>query len=429
MDSDSDPIVSSDDILGYAVCPVCSLLFAENVAMKEHLQTHNDDPTIAYQMHGHVYLLHRDPSTRRFPCPFPTCHNVYQPESLYSHIATDHSQHEPYMPPTPEDSELHPCLLGRAYLPSSLSEASPYGSAQKGKRKAVDSPVHPYRIPRTPFTPTSLPKPSSRTPPIPFTPVSSAKPFVASRQPSRRNIPAPVTLRIPSSPPFFYQPDCSSDTLVGSSSPSGSSLSASAQMTTIPRSSFNVHWDGTAILNYLKPWWRWSIDGCVAHTVLELPNDSHHTSLHQCPLPLRTSTSHYYTCYRPLLFTTASALACWSCWCPQPFPDFGHDHSTGKSCRNEQHQDFWRAVPYLVWRCTALRTAVFGRLGLSADCLSTTEEFARWLVQVTVLPDRRITNLVAVVYAYFHLKNERRLPSPPFIFDGKSFVIYYGSPL
>ncbi|KAF8065972.1 hypothetical protein FPV67DRAFT_1450194 [Lyophyllum atratum] len=191
----------------------------------------------------------------------------------------------------------------------------------------------------------------------------------------------------------------------------------------IPSTVFSAAPTSDAILKYVTPMVMAMKDACVAHYVLQQENQDHHTQLRFCDYPLRSKDSHYYTQFRRQMNDRqCNILACWTCWCPVPYPALGHhEQDTGRRCSEHTHQDFWRGISYLIWRCTPLREAVFGFLHVDHTLLIGTSVFAKWLIKPasTFTPNRKISNLVAIVYAYLCLQEQGALPSGALTLDGK----------
>ncbi|KAF8056316.1 hypothetical protein FPV67DRAFT_1678290 [Lyophyllum atratum] len=376
---------------GYVACPACDRHFLEDEAMCDHLATHNEDPILPFALLGRVYLLTRDPTTRKVPCPISPCDATHKPAELYAHLRSVHGQCTPDIPADP------------------LSLATPIKAdhLRTGIKRRVDweTPLQPrpqYQ-PQTPIsTGAKIPRQSTSAEP------SSG--YTLSSSPSRET-----------HDPWSMD---TSPSTGRSSTPAASSQAPTPDphFPVIPESVFVEHPASDDILKYLISVVNVMKDGCIAHTVLQQDNNDLHTELRHCEYPLRDDESHYYVQFRPQLKPTKKSLkACWSCWCPYPWPDVHHGDSIGRACIHEDHQDFWRGIVYLIWACTALRDAVFGFLRVDPTLLRSTSLFAQWLLKSAskVKVNRKVTNLVAIVYAYARLQEDDALPPGPLDLDGK----------
>ncbi|GLB36939.1 hypothetical protein LshimejAT787_0312260 [Lyophyllum shimeji] len=383
----------------YIICPACSLLFTEEEAMLDHLPTHNDDPILAFISHGRVYVINRNPVSRRFKCPLQcSSPGGFKPEDLYHHLSGPHGQEPTVLSRAVEETVLHPCLFGRAHLRSSTAGPSLIPAMQKGKRKADDSPPTRAPPPRTPMTPASLLKPTSLLPRHNKQPLRTHVPSSPSQRSSHASSasfafssPSGSSTAIDSSPvPFIVTAKRAS--FPDSSPPQVSVATAAAtssplvDLPIIPRSIFTSHPSGDDILKFIAPLVDNVIHSCVAHSVLGLQSSDSHRSLH---------AFHKHVSEGVLGLLVPSAVRVVWPWRP------------GRAAvRRRGAPGFLAAVPYLVWRCQELRTRVFSFLCVNAEALSTTDAFTRWLMAMSSVDDRRISNLVALVYAYFVLRKD-----------------------
>ncbi|KAJ3871510.1 hypothetical protein F5051DRAFT_446118 [Lentinula edodes] len=133
---------------------------------------------------------------------------------------------------------------------------------------------------------------------------------------------------------------------------------------------------------------------------------SDHDRLWKCSTTLLSDKRYEYK----RIFTlglTAGRGCCYKCWTPQ-HPEFNHSDEPCAGGPRSDWEGWWRAVPYLIWRTTYLREVVFQALGIPSTAFYHCEVYAAWLTQpahdiFNAGFNRKVTNLVAVVYTYFKL--------------------------
>ncbi|GAV98674.1 dna partial [Lentinula edodes] len=133
---------------------------------------------------------------------------------------------------------------------------------------------------------------------------------------------------------------------------------------------------------------------------------SDHDRLWKCSTTLLSDKQYEYK----RVFTlglTAGRGCCYKCWTPQ-HPEFNHSDEPCAGGPRSDWEGWWRAVPYLIWRTTYLREVVFQALGIPSTAFYHCEVYAAWLTQpahdiFNAGFNRKVTNLVAVVYTYFKL--------------------------
>ncbi|KAE9384169.1 hypothetical protein BT96DRAFT_1008351 [Gymnopus androsaceus JB14] len=177
-----------------------------------------------------------------------------------------------------------------------------------------------------------------------------------------------------------------------------------------------------------KAVWRRVADGhedfvgiCIYHTALNL-NDECDSNTFHCSGPMGSKHTDYYCKFRTTINLPKDT--CWSCWSPtdkaaKPF--FKHP-PTGKDIRctgREMYEDLYRGLTYIIFRCSALRTAIFNWLETPwlASKFHSTTDWVRWLE----LPASRLfvnlSNLLTIVWAYLEMYTEGSLPQGELKFD------------
>ncbi|KAJ3710044.1 hypothetical protein C8R42DRAFT_649031 [Lentinula raphanica] len=151
---------------------------------------------------------------------------------------------------------------------------------------------------------------------------------------------------------------------------------------------------------------------CAYHHVMLKSHPESHHQLWRCPKRISHKNSEYKKEFTIKLVAQDGAC-CFKCWTPQD-PIFHHGTSGCDIVDGDQWEQWWRAVPYLVFRTEYLRTKVFDVLGIPVDTFPTLRSFASWLTlsaQDTSDPeyDFRITNLIVLVYVYFRFSTESSL--------------------
>ncbi|KAF8065424.1 hypothetical protein FPV67DRAFT_1671686 [Lyophyllum atratum] len=166
--------MASNGTLGFVTCPACDARFPDDNAMSDHLATHNDDPIVGFAVLGRLFLLTRDPITRRLPCPITPCDVTHKPADLYEHLRSAHGQGTQDIPTDP--STTLTSLIGQVTTPV----------MQRAKRKMEwETPAN-TRSRYTPMTPFStkaeMPRiPTSARPPpgyrVPSSPIVNNDPW------------------------------------------------------------------------------------------------------------------------------------------------------------------------------------------------------------------------------------------------------------
>lgn len=110
-------------------------------------------------------------------------------------------------------------------------------------------------------------------------------------------------------------------------------------------------------------------------------------------------------------------------------------HGGFKSCNPayEGYRDWWLGIPYIVWRCKALRIEVFKFLQIDEDSFPDMAAYSVWLMKspYTSVGDmtgsNRISHLSTVVLAYFLLRQSGKLEIPKggYALDGR-FCHFFG---
>ncbi len=155
-------------------------------------------------------------------------------------------------------------------------------------------------------------------------------------------------------------------------------------------------------------------DTCVYHAIMNQPLNVEHNRLYGwCSSTLRNGDQFYDTYRQKFWYTTR---CCWRCGAPH-WGSFKHSQKGG--CTEEGLQDWLRAIPYLIWRTSALRLVIFPRLGIPQDAFDSISSFKRWL-GLQAGPAMGLTsNLIVLVWAYFQLLEQNALPNTPLRMDGE----------
>lgn len=180
------------------------------------------------------------------------------------------------------------------------------------------------------------------------------------------------------------------------------------------------HPDIPSLLNFLAVELSKVVDTCAWHSIMFGTFSSGHDKVYRCSSPSISSRASEYK----LIFTKSlhaqPGTVCYRCWCPQ-MTAF-RNHPDGVSCVNattftncDSFEDWWLVLCYLVFRVTALRTAVFEELEINVSTFGTSLElYAAWLTQhcSSNVDDNRITNMVIITHTYFSLLIAGRLALP-----------------
>jgi len=180
--------------------------------------------------------------------------------------------------------------------------------------------------------------------------------------------------------------------------------------------------DSNRVLAFLADAMQHVIYSCPFHEMTgRIFGGSRHTRSWGCPE--MGKGTHYATKYKVSL-DADSSVTCIKCFTPKDTGEDNFNHPT--KCENrDQYQDWWRALPYIVWRVRAIRSVVFAKLGLSEDHFQCLADYVLWLPRTGVFTnDRRITNLIAVAFAYFRAREVGLLGPVGLVFDGASFRFF-----
>lgn len=143
---------------------------------------------------------------------------------------------------------------------------------------------------------------------------------------------------------------------------------------------------------------------------------SDHDRLWKCSTTLLSNKNYEYKRVFTLGLTADRGACCYRCWTPQ-HPEFNHPEEPCEGGGRSDWEGWWRAVPYLIWRTRYLREVVFKALGIPSTAFYHCEVYAAWLTQPAHFIfnagfNRKVTNLVAVVYAYFKLLINQQIVRP-----------------
>ncbi|KAL0059322.1 hypothetical protein AAF712_013949 [Marasmius tenuissimus] len=204
------------------------------------------------------------------------------------------------------------------------------------------------------------------------------------------------------------------------------------------------HNTAVKVLNFIAAVMDNYITTCTAHTILDDSLSPSHDSTHKCTHCIFEEDSHFHAIFQKLI--NAPFGTCFFCFTPLGNDlAFNHVNICGKPQRGggrterSDWEEWWRVIPYLVWRVPELRATVFKFLGIDEDqsrMLEDTFSWAKWL-SLPVVPrdfinkfsDRRLVNLVAVVYAYLFLKSTGGIETPAggFSIEGADPALTYST--
>ncbi|KAG6836435.1 hypothetical protein H0H93_008029 [Arthromyces matolae] len=160
---------------------------------------------------------------------------------------------------------------------------------------------------------------------------------------------------------------------------------------------------------------------CIVHTALNQGQAAAdvHTSIEHCQL----SQKVYFQAHFTKLFTSTREIkACYTCWCPHPYNQFQHPPFQESSC-SELHTNFWTPLAYTIWACVPLRHAIFEFLSLAPTQFSTVQQYTTWLTcKAPILQSKSISNILLVVYAFYCLKDDSKLPQGQLTVGGMFIV-------
>jgi hypothetical protein len=138
-------------------------------------------------------------------------------------------------------------------------------------------------------------------------------------------------------------------------------------------------------------------------TTLTLSNDAHGT-LYLCEY---IDNHQYKNVFRRAMRRRVNkAHFCHSCCGPK---DIDHDPSSGLRCDDDNLQDIWIGIPFIIYSLPALHSALFDALHVSeGEIMASQDSFAEWLFQPTAHAQTRSmanANLLDVVIAFFKSAN------------------------
>ncbi|KIK53051.1 hypothetical protein GYMLUDRAFT_63923 [Collybiopsis luxurians FD-317 M1] len=120
------------------------------------------------------------------------------------------------------------------------------------------------------------------------------------------------------------------------------------------------------------------VHACTFHEVMEGDNPGNHQLMRKCSNSSVGDDSEYHLEYS-VLIVLENYTACFKCLTPN-HEVFSHDYQHCNKMERQGWQDWWRGVPYLVFRCKYLRELVFTYLGLNVDSFhGDVRTFAHWL--------------------------------------------------
>ncbi|KAK7461519.1 hypothetical protein VKT23_007724 [Stygiomarasmius scandens] len=181
---------------------------------------------------------------------------------------------------------------------------------------------------------------------------------------------------------------------------------------------------GPQLLDVLASHLKELIEKCVYHSVMNVEGSLHGT-LFDCPDRSCGQGSFYREKYTKALNVRQGQCICYECWFPigmeESVLQHGSERCFGRNSRSRYYADWFRCLPFLVWRVEKLRKLIFGHLGIDdskAKLLESLIDWTRWVTLPALNSDTRVTNFVAIVYAYLDLRVSKKIkPSQTFSFD------------
>ncbi|KAJ3979705.1 hypothetical protein F5890DRAFT_1478318 [Lentinula detonsa] len=159
------------------------------------------------------------------------------------------------------------------------------------------------------------------------------------------------------------------------------------------------------------------VDGCAFHGIMNHDTPSSHRKVYRCSEPrIAEHGSEYKSTFTKALHGRRHAV-CFRCWCPmlpsfENHPDEVCNKGTNHSNRNHW-EDWFRVLPYLIFRVKGLRDLVFQELGINGTVFhSNILSYAAWVTLPAGTDDERVTNLIILTATYLSLRITGKI-SPP----------------
>ena len=162
--------------------------------------------------------------------------------------------------------------------------------------------------------------------------------------------------------------------------------------------------------------------GCPYEYLTNREPTTNHSELYYCP-GLMGSGSHFMD-FREIF--TKISLPTGLCYgCIHPHDELlgtGRQGSPfGHSCEKSQLRDWSLGICYYVFRNPRVREIVFSSFEspLDIETFASYEDYAHFILSSSFVQDRKLTNMLFVVLAYFTAREKGRLPTEPFGFDNE----------
>ncbi|KAJ3709878.1 hypothetical protein DFJ43DRAFT_1162384 [Lentinula guzmanii] len=171
------------------------------------------------------------------------------------------------------------------------------------------------------------------------------------------------------------------------------------------------------------------VDGCAFHGIMNHDTPSSHRKVYRCSEPrIADHGSEYKSTFTKALHGRRRTV-CFRCWCPmlpsfENHPDEVCEKGTNHSNRNHW-EDWFRVLPYLIFRVKGLRDVVFQELGIDESVFhSNILSYAAWVTLPAGTDDDRVTNLIILTATYLSLRITGKIlpPSDGFELDGEKLL-------
>ncbi|KAJ3752464.1 hypothetical protein EV360DRAFT_75332 [Lentinula raphanica] len=421
-------------------CPFCTASFHNEAQLYTHASRHSEHTSNSVQMDvgDTILLLTLDIESGLYTCPMD-CRVKGSLGAMWAHFTETHARH-PAKRTRPAETNTHrPLKFTRTEQGSSapsfqtatsstVTQSAPVSPTAKSS--AVSLPVSPVSpassaLPALPMSqPSGMPLPAMsalQTSPLSASSASqpSATPISASSASQLPAIPVSVSSALqlsatPVSAPSILQPTANP---FPSTSVSQLSATPALQPPAVPLPGppheidldrlFGdpLYYDTQSICAFIRLCFNELENSCPFHQIMQGVHASDHDLMCSCTDPAASVGSEYYTTFtRSLVF---------------PNPQYSIFKHPPKSCYPEGNlRDWWRSIPYLVFRTQRLRTAVFNALGIDPDAFPSLSHYALWLVRQAIpftdtqRRNRTFTNLAAIVFMFLYMTSKNTLEMP-----------------
>jgi hypothetical protein len=154
------------------------------------------------------------------------------------------------------------------------------------------------------------------------------------------------------------------------------------------------------------------VGSCPYHAITKDPNSTRpHANTWECEESgMAREDSHFRSTFKPSMDAGRIVTPTWRLGQSSSPSDFRH--MTACVDEDDNHQDWWTCLAYVVWRCEALRRQVLSRMCISPDRFRCLTDYTRWVVLPISNVYQHLTNLVAIAFVYFDLLQKRALVNP-----------------